>query len=240
MDSLIQKISRRIKRLLKQFTISRNLKAKLNHNYHALSWLEKLVYRLFYRRKMPQVDRFFFEGELGLAGQMYIRDREGLYNTILQFKPRHCLEIGTWTGGGSTFFLAKAFEKNGMGKLWTLETDPELHRDAIQYYRRHLPTLAPYVEFKQGNDISVFREILENAGGLDCCFLDGAEDSTETINQYHFLQPYLRSGSILIAHDWHTDKMTSLQPLIKADPEWQLVSEIEPPESVGFVVYQHR
>ncbi len=238
MKRLIAKIKRELTALRNKLTISRDFRAKLGQNYHALTWPERLAYRLWYYRHLSPADRFFFEGERGLAGQMYIRDRAALHETILHFKPRYCIEIGTWTGGGSTFFLADAFRRLGNGTLFTLESDRYTHDQARRYYRHHLPALDRHINFVHGHDITTFKPVIESFGGLDCCFLDGAEDSTETAEQYKFLEPYFRPGTILMAHDWHTTKTAALRPQITADPHWQLVKEIGAPESVGFVVFK--
>lgn len=213
---------------------------KLLHNYHELTGLEKIIYRLFIRRTFSPQKRFFFEGILALPGQMYTADRQALYEAILQFAPRYCLEIGTWTGGGSTYFIAKAFETlNKNGKLYTLEADDELFEKARGFYRGRLASTSRFVEFLCGADIGCFRKIIQSYGGLDCCFLDGAEDSNETIAQYEFLKPFFRCGTILMAHDWNTEKMAKLKPLLLGDAQWALVKKIDPPESVGFVIFKH-
>ncbi|OJI09287.1 hypothetical protein BK006_01685 [bacterium CG10_49_38] len=234
-----EKISRRVKNLWEKIKISGKIKERLTQNYHVLSWPERLAYWLYYRGRMNKDDRFFFEGERGLQGQMYIRDRKGLYDTILEFKPRHCLEVGTWTGGGSTFFLGKAFEEIGKGKLYTLESDQELYDQAISYYTKNLPQTRAFVEFIRGDNVEIFRGMLESAGSLDCCFLDGSDNSAETIRQYDFLKKYFRSGTILMAHDWNTAKMIKLRPIILADKRWKFLKKIEEPESVGFVVLKY-
>jgi hypothetical protein len=77
---------------------------KLRHNYHELTRLEKLRYRLWDSYFMPREQRYFFEGCKSLLGQMYIADRKGLFDTIVANQPRHCFEIGTWWGAAAPIF----------------------------------------------------------------------------------------------------------------------------------------
>lgn len=243
MPELVKKIGHKIKRELQwlgqQFVISKNLKSKLKHNYHGLSWLEKALYWIWYRRNLSPEERFFFEGERGLAGQMYIADRRGLYETIREFKPKHCLEIGTWEGGGSTLFISSALAHNGAGTLHTTEADPWTHSKAKNYYQRYLPTLNKHVDFILSSSVESFLPALAATNGLEACFLDGAEDSQETLAQYRFLEPHFHPGTILMAHDWNTDKMAALKPVLLSKPHWKLIKQIDPPDSVGFVVFKY-
>jgi hypothetical protein len=41
-----------------------------------------------------------------------------------------------------------------------------------------------------------------------------------------------------MAHDWHTQKMSLLKPRMISNPEWSLLTQLELPDSVGFVVYR--
>ena len=127
---------------------------------------------------------------------MYVADRKALYETILQHRPRYCYEIGTYTGGGSTFFLASAFAKIGSGKVITLERSDALYRRAIESYRTHLPNLLPYIEFIHGADLRILQPYIVNDAQDPLCFLlDGAEDSHETMDQYEFFRPFLKPKS---------------------------------------------
>ena len=212
----------------------------MGHNYYELTKLERLRYWLTDRRWRSPEERFFFEGCRDTPGQMYVADRKALYDTIVQHRPRTCFEIGTYTGGGSTFFLASAFAQLGQGKLITMEVDDALFHFAKASYQRFLPNLLPYVDFIQGSSPERFLPFIEeNDQTVACFFLDGAEDAGETRRQYEFFEPYLKSGSIMIAHDWKTEKMRELAPVIERDPRWTINLEIGQPKSVGFVVCQY-
>ncbi|MCX6712807.1 MAG: class I SAM-dependent methyltransferase [Candidatus Vogelbacteria bacterium] len=236
---MINKYLNRIKYALWQMRITAGFNSGLRHNFHELTWLERIAYLIFKRPKLTEQQRFFYEGHWGLRGQMYSAERKCLYDTILNNKPRFCLEIGTYTGGGSTFFLASAFKKVGQGKLHTLETEDYFFQKAKKYYLQHLPRLTPFIEFYKGSDIGKFKQLLDENGGCDCALLDGAEDGKETLRQYEFLKPYFRHGSLLIMHDWNTAKTEMIRPAIQNEPRWKLITELRPPESVGMTVFRY-
>src|SRR5262249_48256922 len=85
---------------------------KLLHNYHELDDLERARYHAEVRRWMTDDERFFFEGDCRLIGQMYAAERRALYGLVRKRLPHHCIEIGTWSGGGSTFFISSALAAN--------------------------------------------------------------------------------------------------------------------------------
>ena len=45
-------------------------------------------------------------------------------------------------------------------------------------------------------------------------------------------------GSVLIVHDWNTEKAKCIRAIIVEDRGWEAITVLEPPESVGIVVYK--
>jgi predicted O-methyltransferase YrrM len=211
-------------------------KDKLLHHYNELNLRQRLRYNLIDRFSFSPLDRFFFEGCKDNPGQMFLAERRGLYETILAHAPRHCLEIGTYTGGGSTFFLASAFAELGQGKVITTEVDVNLHEGCKRFYQEKLPHLRPHVQFVLGSNLDVFLPYLTD--GLDCFFLDGAEDASQTVEQYKFFEPHCRPGTVMMAHDWNTDKMKGLREFLPSEAKvnWRKELHLDAPQSVGFVV----
>lgn len=223
--------------IIKGLRITSNFKEKLTHNFHELTVLEMLLYFICIRIFWSKEKRFFFEGSLPLLGQMYIAERKALFDTIKESKPRHCFEIGTYTGGGSTYFISKAFESIGSGKLITMEIDPYYYNKAKEYYTKNISAVAKHVEFILGDKAEDFDKIIKSYGGVDCVFLDGAEDSNQTITQYNYFLPYFHKGTILMVHDWNTEKTREMKPALLKNGKWKLLKEIIPPDSVGLVVF---
>jgi predicted O-methyltransferase YrrM len=212
---------------------------KLDHNFHELTALEKLVYLLFIRPRWDRERRFFFEGSFTLPGQMYIADRKALFETIRDEKPADCFEIGTYTGGGSTFFITQAFKAVGFGRLVTLESSDHLFNKASSHYARFFRGLSPFVTFVHGAGFDDLKPFMKD-GKVGAFFLDGAENGQETLDQYLRFIPYCRKGTVLMAHDWNTEKTRLLRPAIERGDLWEKIVEVRPPASVGFVAFRHR
>lgn len=224
---------------LLQPPITFEFKNKLKHNFHTLTPGEMLIYVLFIRPFWEKKKRFFFEGELKLLGQMYIAERKALYETIFDEKPRHCFEIGTYTGGGSTFFISSAFANLGQGKLYTMENGTHYYNKARGFYSTHLLNQNRHIEFIFGEKPSDFDKYIPADKKVDCVFFDGAEDGQQTLDQYNYFLPYFKEGSIIMFHDWNTEKTVLVRPLITKNTKWKQVILLKHPESLGFVIFKY-
>ncbi len=182
---------------------------------------------------VPRQRRWFLEGHPALDGQLWAADRELLYETVRAARPAHCFEIGTWKGGGSTLFIAQALCDNGQGTLHTIDVDATLVAHAEAAYKRHLPRLLPYVDFHLGDYRDEYVRLLETAGRVDLLFLDGAEDGRQTLAQYQFFIPWMKDGSVLIAHDWLTEKAALVRQVLETSGDWRIDRVLLPPASVG-------
>ena len=212
----------------------------MNHNYYELSDWQKLSYWLWRRWTLSSEDRFFFEGHRPLPGQMYRAERKALYAAILSRRPGYCFEIGTGSGGGSTFFIAHALRQLGGGKLVTLEASDYDFRKVARRYATDLRFLKPYVELVHGDDPKVFLPYITQAGSkVECILLDGSDTPEQAVRQFEFFLPYVSAGTILMAHDWDDVKMSRLRPRLEQDHSWHVLTRLSHPESVGFVVYEY-
>lgn len=188
------------------------------------------------RLVLPRKVRWFYEGHPRLRGQMWYAERRLIYQTVRRHKPQHCFEIGTWQGGGSTLFISQALRDNGAGKLHTVEVDRGFYEEAVRKYREYVPALTPHVEFHYGDYREEYGAILEKGGGVDFLLLDGQEDPEETLEQFEFFRPYASGGTILMAHDWYTDKCALLRTALEGSGQWEILTVMGPPRSVGLVV----
>ena len=222
---------------LLQPPITKHFRAKLVHNFHTLTPGEMVIYFTLIRPFWSAAKRFYFEGSLGILGQMYIAERKAIFEIITTYKPAQCFEIGTFTGGGSTYFTASALAQNGTGKLYTIENDTHYFNKAKRYFTNKLPTLAKSVDFIFADTPTVFDQYLTPTKKVDCVFFDGAEDGQQTVDQYSYFKPYYQTGSIAMFHDWNTEKTRLVKGVIQADPRWKLLIELTPPTSVGFAAF---
>jgi predicted O-methyltransferase YrrM len=154
-------------------------------------------------------------------------------------KPKTVFEVGTWYGGGSTYFISHALHENDCGILHTIEADPQVHSIAVENYRRYLPHLLPHVRFHLGRAREIYPSLLRECGKVDAVFLDGAPDARETLGEFEMFAPHLASRSIVLMHDWDNDKMALLRPRMEKSADWVLQRTITTPHSVGFAVWIH-
>ena len=185
---------------------------------------------------VPPRQRWYYEGHPKLRGQLWYDERKLLYETIRKYAPTNCFEIGTWRGGGSTLFISQALRDNGKGMLHTVEIDDIFFREALENYNRFLPQLVPHVTFHLGDYKQVYAEVLRKLGRIDFLILDGAEDAQQTLDQYNFFLPYISSGSVLMYHDWFSEKTRLLKPLIEHTTEWETQRTLTQPNSLGFIL----
>jgi predicted O-methyltransferase YrrM len=190
------------------------------------------------RRFVPKQTRAFYEGCPAIPGQLWYRERKALYQAIRKHKPRTVFEVGSWYGGGSTFFIAQALHDNGAGLLYAIEPNETAYDNAVVGYKREVPHLLPYVRFFRGSSTDLFPERLKELEKVDALFLDGAQDSRQTADEFAMFEPHLQAGSIFMAHDWDNEKMESVRPQMEHSRDWVLETKLTAPHSLGFVVYR--
>jgi cephalosporin hydroxylase len=176
-----------------------------------------------------------------MQGQLYKADRELLYNTVIETKPKWVYEVGTGYGGGSTLSIAKALHKCQKGTLITIEMMQNFYYSATSSYEKECPELLPYVEFNLGKCDVIYPKKLESIGGrhVDIVFLDGCGTKSkgghlETLNEVKMFEPYMKKGGFLMMHDWRDAKAELAKPYLQNSPKWKIIKELGPPESVGF------
>jgi predicted O-methyltransferase YrrM len=165
-------------------------------------------------------------------------DRKLLYQTIRRVKPQTVVEVGTWHGGGSTYFISQALYDNGFGVLHTIEADREAHQTAQDNYHRHLSHLLGHVRFHFGKATDVYPALLRELKNVDAVFLDGSGQPDEALEEFRMFEPFLQAGAVVLMHDWDNEKMVLLRPLIEQSPQWRIRQTITAPESVGFALVE--
>lgn len=209
----------------------------LHASYENLSPQEQYWWK-WIRLFLPHRVRWYFEGCLSIPGQLWRADRKLLYETIRRVKPQTVVEVGTWHGGGSTYFISQALHDNNFGMLHTIEVDPQAYAIAQDNYRRHLPHLRNRVRFHFGKATDVYPALLRDLGQIDALFLDGSANPEEALAEFEMFKPFLRKGAVVLMHDWDNEKMTLLRPKIEQSSEWHVWQTITAPQSVGFAVVE--
>lgn len=210
----------------------------LSYSYHALSPKDQRLWKAM-RWTIPHRFRWFFEGCLQIPGQLWVADRKVLYGTIRRVKPKTVFEVGTWQGGGSTYFISQALHDNGFGILHTIEADPKIYAAVQHNYRTYLPHLVQHIKFHSGKALEVYPELLHQLGCIDTVFLDGSSDPQEAYGEFEMFSPFLPNGAVVLMHDWDNEKMALLRPALEQSLEWHVEHTVTAPQSVGFAVVRH-
>jgi predicted O-methyltransferase YrrM len=183
----------------------------------------------------------FLEGCIHIPGQMWIAERKFLYDLVKRYRPEIAIEVGTWKGGGSTYFIASALSENKKGKLFTVESCEEFYKEAVQAYKTYLPELCLYVNFLFGESCNIYPTILKGLSQIDLAFFDGGDDPSKAVKEFEIFDSYFHKGSIIVMHDWNNEKMSLMKPfLIKRFIQWEKIGELSFPQSqVGIVAFIH-
>lgn len=173
-----------------------------------------------------------------MEGQLTDQERQFLYDVVCKEKPKVALEIGTWKGGGSTFFISEAL-KTYSGVLYTCEIDVGNFRQAVELYRDN-----PIVKLNLCRGVDLIEKLIGSNTIPDLAFFDGSEIADENLRDFKMLEPHLKIGAAFLAHDWElglridgafSTKNTTLRPYIESSPNWQIIDTISAPYSVGLV-----
>lgn len=152
---------------------------------------------------------------------------ECFYNLLEKVKPSRVLEIGTALGG-FTGFLKHACDDLGL----TVE---------IRSYDIHVTPskeelINNGVDFRQENIFTSDYQSLKNYEVIDFIQSDGCTlvlcDGGNKINEFKILSEYLKTGDIIMAHDYAYDREVFLNEIDKIYWNWHEISESDIQESV--------
>lgn len=134
-----------------------------------------------------------------------------LYHLVRHFRPVQCLELGTCLGL-SAAYTAAALNRNGTGRLVTLEGGAALARLAEAHLRQlHLH----HVDVVSGRFADTLPDVLAAHHPIDFAFIDGHHNPAALHTYYHQLTPYLADRAVLVFDDifWTTGMRTAWSAL---------------------------
>lgn len=123
---------------------------------------------------------------------------ELLFLLIRELRPKCCVEMGTCLGI-SAAYQAAALELNGDGHLFTMEGAPAFAAVAGSNWERL--GLSKRVSVFVGPFHQTMGDVLDAAGQVDCCFIDGHHDEAATLEYFERVLPRLAPESLLIFDD---------------------------------------
>lgn len=171
-------------------------------------------------------------------GQMIPKEREAMYNVLIENRCNPMLEIGTWKGGGSTYVIACAAQRYG-GILHTIEIEKSNYDYAKKLYADRMNILEPHVVFYHADALDMVPRIRELINPLMFLFLDGKEDAVQTYQEYSMVKDLFVPGSIVGCHDWKTEKMRLMKDVLMNDKVWENIVLIED-TITGFAMFKKR
>jgi predicted O-methyltransferase YrrM len=133
-------------------------------------------------------------------------DRRAIYELVRQLRPATVLEVGTWIGG-STTMLALALEKNGGGRITTVDIE-DVNRPGGPWKQAGLACspraglallgLGP-VTFEHSSSLAFLGGTPER---YDFVFLDGAHEADVVYQEIAAASKLLNPGGVIALHDY--------------------------------------
>lgn len=161
-----------------------------------------------------------------IEGQLNAVERRLLTEAIIgaEEKPKVLIEVGTWYGGGSTLHILRALQQNGVGHLWGIEADRSVYQRMLNNLRATAPEACSRFTALFGFSEDVIPQWLAERGphvSVDFAFLDGGNNPSEQIAEFHLLDPHIPVGGQLMAHDAKLRKGKWLGPYLSRLDNWR-------------------
>lgn len=154
---------------------------------------------------------------------------EFLQCLVTTVKPQLVVETGTFVGV-STLWIAEGLKQNGLGRVITCESDPEVFAKAKE--RIEASDLAEWIECR--NESSLKTQI---KGTIDILFADSDVPLREQ-EVRHFL-PQINPNGLILMHDASSHMKTVREAALRLEQEG-LISIVLLPTPRGLVVAQKR
>ena len=121
-----------------------------------------------------------------------------LFRLVRELRPRSCLELGTGFGISGSY-LAAALERNGEGRLTTLEGSEDWARHALEGFREL--RLAELVDLRVGPIAESLLDLPDAAGSFDLAFIDAEHQAEATLEEFDAVARLLTPGAVVVIDD---------------------------------------
>ena len=121
-----------------------------------------------------------------------------LYRLVRELRPGSCLELGT-AFGISGAYTAAALDRNGAGRLTTLEGSADWARHAGDTFGEL--GLAERVEVRVGPIAESLPRLPDAPGSFDFAFMDAEHQADATLREFDAVLPRLAPGSVVVIDD---------------------------------------
>jgi predicted O-methyltransferase YrrM len=162
-----------------------------------------------------------------MHGQIEAVEAHALYAHIRGSRPAVVIEIGTATGGGTTYWIASALDKNEHGMLHTIEIHRGKYHWATARYRQEMPHLLRRICFHLGNSVELLPHIAAGRH-VDFAMIDGGSGDVP-VQEIKALEDRILPGSSIAVHDWYFDGKTGkVKRYLLGSDKWRLLMEVGP------------
>lgn len=155
------------------------------------------------------------------TGQLHAAERKLLYDTVSEIKPKKIIELGTWKGMGSTYFMARAILDNKIdGTIHTYEINEQFQKEAIS--NLHNAGVDQIIKFHLGDFLTKFNET-----NIDLAFLDGPENSAYTLQAFNLVSKVIKDNGVIVFHDWKIEKCREMREYLRNNHIWVIDTFID-------------
>ena len=176
------------------------------------------------------------------GAEMLPLERCKLYNWVLESTPAMVLEVGTGSGGG-TSYIAEAIKDIGTGYILTRDPLRKPNDDFFKTY--------PFVDYRKCRSDVIIEEVIERGLCIDFIFFDGPEDPDVALRDIKRLEQWIITGTLFAMHDWETTKRKydgaistkaeKIRPYMEESEHWKEVEVLsgQTIQSVGLCLYKY-
>lgn len=164
-------------------------------------------------------------------GELSPCEREALYRWVSEIKPKNILEVGTGSGG-STSYMAEAIKDFNID--CTLFTCDPRRSPAKEFFLNY-----PFVKYHRVISNFLMAEMRSKFINPDFVFFDGSDDPKMALRDFIAFDRTASKGSYFSMHDWECVKASLLKPYIERSRHWHKVEILGNREdSVGLCLYK--
>jgi hypothetical protein len=175
------------------------------------------------------MNKDFFLDQKFLDGEMLPYERFKLYTWISEIKPKVVFEVGTGTGGGSTFFIASAILNMKLNStIYTCDPSRSPTKEFLDEFES--------VKFYRNFSNIVIPDLINNEISPDFIMFDGPEDPMIAYNDLIYLEKYISNDTYFCMHDWdeyrnydnsRSTKSVKVREYIENSLNWTLVEKLD-------------
>jgi hypothetical protein len=193
----------------------------------------------------------FFEN-INSEAELLPLERKELYNFIIKEKPKIIMEVGTGSGGGSTYFICRSIKDNFINStVYTCDPSRSPSHEFLKSF--------DFLNYFKISSFELIDYLIKNNLKPDFLMFDGPEDPNVALEDIKQLEKFINKGTFLCVHDYEiskrgydgscSTKCQFLRPYLENNKNWKQIMYLSglkknstfdnlEYDSVGFVIFQ--